>query len=168
MNPNEARSAFPSVSEPAVHYAKSVICPECGHHIPLGVEGMDWLVRGPNDIATRLLATVGRAEREELVVVLLNTKNRVIHCEQVYRGNVSSSVVKVGELFTEAIRRRAAGLVLVHSHPSGDATPSPDDLSLTSAVIAAGKLLDVPVLDHLVLGHDTWVSMRDRGIAFNR
>jgi DNA repair protein RadC len=86
----------------------------------------------------------------------------------VYRGNVSTSLVRVGELFRDAVRQHAAGLILVHNHPSGDPTPSPDDLHLTAETVAAGRLLDVPVLDHLVIGHDAYVSLRDRGVAFDR
>jgi DNA repair protein RadC len=85
-----------------------------------------------------------------------------------YQGNLSASVVRVGELFRDAVRLTAAGVILVHNHPSGDPTPSPDDLHLTAEAIAAGRLLDISLLDHLVIGHDAWVSMRDRGVAFDR
>ena len=87
---------------------------------------------------------------------------------QVYTGNVSASLVRVGELFRDAVRLDASGVVLVHNHPSGDPTPSPDDLHLTAEAIAAGRLLDIDVLDHLVIGHDAWVSLRDRGVTFDR
>jgi DNA repair protein RadC len=66
------------------------------------------------------------------------------------------------------VRRQAAGLILVHNHPSGDPSPSPDDLHLTAEAVAAGRLLDLPVLDHVILGHGTFVSLRDRGIPFDR
>jgi DNA repair protein RadC len=125
-------------------------------------------VRGPRDLAGRLILQMGRLEREELRVVLLNTKNVVLAVETVYRGNVSASLVRVGELFRDAVRQHAAGIILVHNHPSGDPTPSPDDLHLTAEAVAGGRLLDVPVLDHLVIGHDAYVSLRDRGIAFDR
>jgi DNA repair protein RadC len=125
-------------------------------------------VRGPRDLAERLILQMGRLEREELRVVLLNTKNVVLAVETVYRGNVSASLVRVGELFRDAVRQHAATVILVHNHPSGDPTPSPDDLHLTAEAIAAGRLLDVPVLDHLVIGHDAFVSLRDRGIPFDR
>jgi DNA repair protein RadC len=111
---------------------------------------------------------MGRLEREELRVVLLNTKNVVLRIETVYQGNVSASLVRVGELFRDAVRLNAAGLILVHNHPSGDPTPSPDDLHLTAEALAAGRLLDIDVLDHLVIGHDAWISLRDRGVAFDR
>jgi DNA repair protein RadC len=111
---------------------------------------------------------MGRLEREELRVVLLNTKNVVLRVTTVYQGNVSSSLVRIGELFRDAVRLNATGLILVHNHPSGDPTPSPDDLHLTAEALAAGRLLDIDVLDHLVVGHDAWVSLRDRGVSFDR
>ena len=127
-----------------------------------------WAVRSPRDVADRLVLQMGRLEREELRVVLLNTKNVVLRVATVYQGNVSASLVRVGELFKDAVRLDASGLILVHNHPSGDPTPSPDDLHLTAETLAAGRLLDVQLLDHLVIGHDAYVSMRDRGIAFDR
>ena len=125
-------------------------------------------VRTPRDLADRLVLQMGRLDREELRVVLLNTKNQVLAIQTVYQGNVSTALVRVGELFRDAVRQSAAGVILVHNHPSGDPTPSPDDLHLTAEAVAAGRLLDVPVLDHLVIGHDAFVSLRDRGVAFER
>ena len=109
-----------------------------------------------------------RLEREELRVILLNTKNAVLKVVTVYAGNVSASLVRVGELYRDAIRESAAGVILVHNHPSGDPTPSPDDLHLTAEALAAGRLLDIELLDHLVIGADAYVSLRDRGVAFDR
>jgi DNA repair protein RadC len=127
-----------------------------------------WSIRGPHDVADRLILQMGRLEREELRVVLLDTKNHVLRVSTVYQGNVSASLVRVGELFRDAVRLNAAGVILVHNHPSGDPTPSPDDLHLTAEALAAGRLLDIQLLDHLVIGHDAYVSLRDRGIAFDR
>jgi DNA repair protein RadC len=127
-----------------------------------------WTIRSPGDVATRLLVEMGRLEREELRVLALNAKNVVQRMSVVYVGNVSASLVRVGELFRDAVRLDASGVVLVHNHPSGDPTPSPDDLHLTAEAIAAGRLLDVDVLDHVVIGHDAWISLRDRGVAFDR
>lgn len=127
-----------------------------------------WTVRSPRDIADRLVLQMGRLEREELWVVVLNTKNVVLRVVPVYRGNVSASLVRVSELFQDAVRLGASGVILVHNHPSGDPTPSPDDLHLTAEALAAGRLLDIELLDHLVVGHDAWVSLRDRGVAFDR
>jgi DNA repair protein RadC len=127
-----------------------------------------WTIRGPGDVAERLILQMGRLEREELRVVLLDTKNHVLRVTTVYQGNVSASLVRVGELFRDAVRLNAAGVILVHNHPSGDPTPSPDDLHLTAEALAAGRLLDIALLDHLVIGHDAYVSLRDRGVAFDR
>ncbi len=127
-----------------------------------------WQIRSPRDVADRLVLQMGRLEREELRAVLLNTKNAVLRVTTVYQGNVSASLVRVGELFRDAVRANASGIILVHNHPSGDPTPSPDDLHLTAEALAAGRLLDIELLDHLVIGHDTWLSLRDRGVAFDR
>ena len=127
-----------------------------------------WTIRGPHDVADRLILQMGRLEREELRVVMLDTKNHVLRMATVYQGNVSSSLVRVGELFRDAVRLNAAGVILVHNHPSGDPTPSPDDLHLTAEALAAGRLLDIQLLDHLVIGYDAYVSLRDRGVAFDR
>ena len=127
-----------------------------------------WTIRSPRDVAGRLVLQMGRLEREELRVVLLNTKNVVLRVATVYQGNVASSLVRVGELYRDAVRLNASALILVHNHPSGDPTPSPDDLHLTAEALAAGRLLDIQLLDHLVVGHDAWVSLRDRGVAFDR
>jgi DNA repair protein RadC len=127
-----------------------------------------WTVRSPRDVADRLILQMGRLEREELRIVLLDTKNHVLRVSTVYQGNVSSSLVRVGELFRDAVRLNAASVILCHNHPSGDPTPSPDDLHLTAEALAAGRLLDIDLLDHLVIGHDAYVSLRDRGVAFDR
>jgi DNA repair protein RadC len=127
-----------------------------------------WVVRAPRDVGERLVPMMGYLEREELRVVLLNTRNAVLRLVTVYQGNVSSSLVRVAELFRDAVRLNASGLILVHNHPSGDATPSPDDLHLTAEALAAGRLLDISVLDHLIVAGDTFVSLRDRGVGFDR
>jgi DNA repair protein RadC len=127
-----------------------------------------WTIRSPRDVADRLMLQMGRLEREELRIVLLNTKNVVLRVATVYQGNVSSSLVRVGELFRDAVRLNASGVILVHNHPSGDPTPSPDDLHLTAEALAAGRLLDIDLLDHLIVGHDAYVSLRDRGVSFDR
>ena len=125
-------------------------------------------VRGPRDLGERLLIEMGRLEREEMRVVLMDTRNGILASPTVYRGNVSVALVRVGELFRDAIRLHASRLILVHNHPSGDPTPSPDDLHLTAEAVAAGRLLDIAVLDHLVIGHGAWLSLRDRGVSSDR
>jgi DNA repair protein RadC len=127
-----------------------------------------WTVRSPRDVGERLVPQMGYLEREELRVVLLNTRNVVLRLVTVYQGNVSSSLVRIAELFRDAVRLNATGLILVHNHQSGDSTPSPDDLRLTAEALAAGRLLDIHLLDHLIVAGDGFVSLRDRGVAFDR
>jgi DNA repair protein RadC len=105
-------------------------------------------------------------EQEHLRMLLLDRRNRVMEITEVYRGSVSSSQVRVGEIFKEAIRKNASAVIIAHNHPSGDPTPSPDDVAVTRAIIQAGKLLDVDVLDHLVIGQGKWVSLKERGLGF--
>ncbi|MEX2548094.1 MAG: DNA repair protein RadC [Chloroflexota bacterium] len=127
-----------------------------------------WTIRAPRDICDRLSAEMGGLEREELRVLLLNAKNVVLRQVTVYQGNVSAALVRVAELFRDAVRIHAAGVIVVHNHPSGDPEPSPDDLHLTAEAIAAGRLLDIPLLDHVILAADSYVSLRDRGVSFDR
>jgi len=141
---------------------------EIGRRSVAAGHGPRWSVRAPRDVADRLSVEMAPLEREELRVVLLNTKNCVLRQSTVYVGNVSAAVVRVAELFRDAVRSHAAGVILVHNHPSGDPEPSPDDLHLTAEAIAAGRLLDVAVLDHVILARDGYVSLRDRGVAFDR
>ena len=105
-------------------------------------------------------------EQEELWVMLLNIRNQVLDIDKLYRGSLTTSQVRVGELFKSAIRRNAAAIIVVHNHPSGDPSPSPEDIALTRAIIQAGELLDIQVLDHLVVGLSKHVSLKERGLGF--
>jgi DNA repair protein RadC len=159
-------AALPGIG--AVKAAQLVAAFELGRRLMADWPTHRWSIRGPGDVADRLILQMGRLEREELRVVILDTKNHVLRVQTVYQGNVSSSLVRIGELFRDAVRLNAAGVILVHNHPSGDPTPSPDDLHLTAEALAAGRLLDIGLLDHLVIGHDAYASLRDRGIDFDR
>jgi len=159
-------TAVPGVG--AARAAQLVVAFELGRRSFVSSHGQKWAVRAPRDVADRLQPEMAALEREELRVLLLNTKNVVVRETTVYVGNVSAAIVRVAELFRDAVRIHAAGLILVHNHPSGDPEPSADDLHLTAEAVAAGRLLDVPVLDHVVLAHDGYVSLRDRGVSFER
>lgn len=123
-------------------------------------------IHSPQSAAELLEYEMAELTQEHLRVINLDTRNHVINVEQVYVGSVNSSSVRVGELFKSAIQRNATAMIVVHNHPSGDPTPSPEDVALTRAVIQAGKLLDVEVLDHLVIGRGRFVSLKERGLAF--
>jgi DNA repair protein RadC len=122
-----------------------------------------WIIRRPADLADRLVPGMGLLEREELRVAVLNTKNVVTTLITVYVGSLAGSSVRVGEVFREAVRRNGAAVVVAHNHPSGDPTPSAEDLRITGELASAGRLLDIALLDHLVIARDRWVSLRSLG-----
>jgi DNA repair protein RadC len=123
-------------------------------------------VRSPQDVANLLLPEMGLLEQEELRVVLMNTRNQVLGVHTVYRGSVNTSLVRVGELFREAVRQNCPAMVVAHNHPSGDPTPSPDDVAMTKQAVEAGRLLDIEVLDHLVIAQQRFVSLKERRQGF--
>jgi DNA repair protein RadC len=123
----------------------------------------EWRVRSPADVGERLLESMGPLEREELRVLLLDTKNTITAQRTVYMGNLAGSSVRVGEVFRDAVRDCAAAIVVVHNHPSGDPAPSGDDLRITAELAHAGRLLDIELLDHVVIGRGRWVSLRAIG-----
>lgn len=123
-------------------------------------------IHNPADIANLLMLEMGILDHEQLRVVLLDTKNRVQDIVLLYKGSLNTAVVRVGEVFKEALRRNMASIVLVHNHPSTDPTPSPEDVRLTEKIVEAGKLLNVDVLDHLVICQTRFVSLKERGLGF--
>jgi DNA repair protein RadC len=127
---------------------------------------------GPQDAYALLRGEMSLLEQESVRVILLNTKNRVQAASQVSLGSLNSSVVRVGEVCKEAVRQQAAAIVLAHNHPSGDPTPSPEDVAITKKVVEAGDLLDIKVLDHVIIGRETsartgWVSLKERQLGFS-
>jgi DNA repair protein RadC len=124
-------------------------------------------INSPADAAALVQYEMSLLEKEHLRVLLLDRRNGVLDIVEIYQGSVSSSQVRVGEIFQAAIGRHASAIVVVHTHPSGDPTPSPDDVAVTRAIVQAGKLLDIELLDHLVIGHGKWVSLKERGLGFN-
>jgi DNA repair protein RadC len=123
-------------------------------------------IRSPADVANLLMLEMGLLEREHMRTVLLDTKNRVQRIVNVYAGSLNTAVIRISEIFQEAIRANSAALIVVHNHPSGDPTPSPEDVRVTQKIVQAGELLNIDVLDHLVIGRNRYVSMKERGLGF--
>jgi len=125
------------------------------------------IINSPSDAAALVMHEMSLLEQEHLKVILVDTRNRVLDIAEIYHGSVNSSQVRVGELFKPAIQRMAPAIICVHNHPSQDPTPSPDDVAVTRAIVSAGKILDIDVLDHLVIGGSRWVSLKERGLGFS-
>ena len=124
-------------------------------------------ISSPGDAAKLFLPRLQHLQQEVLCVMLLNTRGRVINIHEVYKGSLNTSVIRIGELFRKAIEGAAASIIVAHNHPSGDAQPSAEDVAVTRQIIQAGKLLDIPCLDHIVIGND-FVSLKQRGLAFDK
>ncbi len=139
---------------------------ELGRRLTLAAPGERFQIRTPADVATMLMAEMSYLEQEHFWVLFLDTRNRVLGSEEVYKGSLNQSQVRVGEVFREAVRRNCAAVIVAHNHPSGDPAPSPEDVAVTRDLVAAGKLLGIEVLDHLVIGQQRWVSLRERGLGF--
>ena len=124
-------------------------------------------IRSSATAAHIALAEMADLEQEELRVFILDTKMALLKFHTVYVGSLNTAVVRIAEVFREAIRLNAAALIVVHNHPSGDPTPSSEDVYVTRQLIEAGKLLSIDVLDHLVIGHNQrWVALKERGLGF--
>ena len=139
---------------------------ELGRRLTLEAPEERPAINSPADAAALVSYEMSALEQEHLRVILLDRRNRVMETVEVYKGSVNSSQVRVGEVFKEAVRKNASAVIVIHNHPSGDPTPSPDDVAVTRAIVQAGKLLDVEVLDHLVIGQARWVSLKERGLGF--
>jgi len=140
---------------------------ELGNRLRLEAPEERPAIHSPADAAALVQYEMSALEQEEMRVMLLDIRNRLLSIVSVYRGSVNSSQVRVGELFKAAIRQNAPSMIVFHNHPSGDPTPSPDDVAVTRAIVQAGKLLDVDVLDHLVIGMGRFVSLKERGLGFS-
>lgn len=123
-------------------------------------------IRRKEDVFNMVGAEMMLLDHEELRVLLLDTKNFVTGVHMVYSGSLNTAVLRVAEVFREAIRRNACSVLVVHNHPSGDPTPSLEDVRTTELIVEAGKLLDIDVLDHIVIGRNYCVSLKERGLGF--
>ena len=129
---------------------------------PLGKER----ITQPADLATLLMVEMGHLDHEEFWVVCLDTKHQVLRLHRLYKGSLDSSVVRAAEIFQLPILLKSAAIIVAHNHPSGSTQPSPEDIDVTRALVEAGKLLQIELLDHLVIGQGAWLSMRERQLGW--
>ena len=125
------------------------------------------VINSPADAAALVQHEMSLLQQEHLKVILLDRRNRVLDIVDVYHGSVNSSQIRIAEIFKPAIQRMASAIIVVHNHPSSDTTPSPDDVAVTRAIVQAGKLLDIDCLDHLIIGGNRFVSLKEKGLGFS-
>jgi DNA repair protein RadC len=118
------------------------------------------IITSPQDVADQVQYKMARLEQEELWILLLDSRNHHLRTVQLYKGSLNSSSVRPAEIFRDAIRHNAANIIVVHNHPSGDPSPSPEDIHLTRVLIEAGKMLELEVLDHIIVGINAIASIK--------
>jgi DNA repair protein RadC len=125
------------------------------------------IVASAADAANLLMSEMMFLEQEELRLILLDTRNRVISTPTIYKGSLNTSVIRVGELFRAAIKENAAAFIALHNHPSTDPSPSHEDVRVTRQIYQAGQLLSIDLLDHIIIGQQRFVSLRERQLGFD-
>lgn len=124
------------------------------------------IISSPQDVANLLMGEMELLDQEHFRVVLLSTKNQVMGITELYKGSVNTAMVRVAEVFRDAIKENYPAIIAVHNHPSGNPTPSAQDVEVTSQLVEAGLLLDIEVLDHVVIGRQSIVSLKEQGQGF--
>lgn len=119
-------------------------------------------IKSPRDAANIVMSEMRQLKTEHMRVLVLNTKNQPVFNQDIYQGTVNSSVLRAAEVFRPAVVRNCPAIILCHNHPSGDPEPSPEDISVTELLVAAGKALDIDLVDHLVIGENKYVSLKER------
>ncbi|RJQ10973.1 MAG: JAB domain-containing protein [Dehalococcoidia bacterium] len=142
---------------------------ELGRRAALEAGGTQVAVTSPAEIVRLLQPEMELLQQEELRVLILDTKHHVVAAPMLYRGTVSAAPGRVAEVFREAVRRGAAKVAVAHNHPSGDPAPSRDDIAFTRELVQAGRLMEIEVIDHVVIGQGPgrWVSLRERRLGFD-
>jgi DNA repair protein RadC len=152
-------------SEPGIGSAtgsRIVAALELGRRAASELPSPDRPIRGPSDVFSRVGPLLRDLRQEEFHALLLNTQHRVIRDVLVTRGILDASLIHPREVFRAAIVESAAGVILVHNHPSGDPTPSPEDRAVTRQLVRAGEAVGIPILDHVIVGEGIFVSMAEQ------
>lgn len=138
---------------------------ELGKRIYSQTKKQNFKITSPLDVSNLLMDDMKFLKKEHFKIIMLDTKNKVISIENISIGTLNSSLVHPREVFTSAIRRSSASIILVHNHPSGDPTPSNEDIELTKRLTECGNLLGIKVLDHVILGYNKYTSLQERDIV---
>ena len=122
-----------------------------------------YTIRAPEDAAHYLMPEMTSLQQENFVALFLNVKNKIIHKQTIFVGSLNASIVHPREIFREAIRRSAASIIVAHNHPSGNPTPSPEDIEVTKRLIEAGQIVGIDMLDHIIIGDHQFISLKEKG-----
>lgn len=122
-----------------------------------------YVIRSPEDGADYVMEEMRTLNQEHFVTLFLNTKNQIIHRQTIFIGSLNASIVHPREVFREAVKRSAASIIVAHNHPSGDPTPSQEDIHVTRRLVESGKMIGIELLDHLVIGNRKFVSLKEKG-----
>ena len=139
---------------------------ELGRRLQLASGPKRTVINAPGDVADLVSGDMVDFDQEHFRVLVLDTRNQVLASPDVFVGSVNSTTIRTAEVFREAVRRNAPGIIVVHNHPSGDPEPSAEDAGVTREIVAAGKTLDIELLDHVVVGRGGFVSLKERGLGF--
>ena len=120
------------------------------------------VIQGPEDVSKFFIPKLLHQTKEHFMLALLNTKNRIIASPTISIGSLSASVVHPREIFREAIKYPCAAIILIHNHPSGDPNPSREDIAVTERLVKAGKIMDIPILDHIIIAQQNYLSMKEK------
>ncbi len=124
---------------------------------------ISYSIRSPEDGANYVMNDMRFLSQEHFVCLYLNTKNQVLHKQTIFIGSLNASIVHPREVFKEAFRRSAASIICVHNHPSGDPTPSREDIEVTKRLVECGRIIGIDVLDHLIIGEKKFISLKEKG-----
>ena len=135
---------------------------EIGRRLGMMQADEKYQIKSPADAANLVMVEMTYLDHEQMRILILDTKNQVVENISRYQGTVNSSVLRAAEIFRPAITRNCPGVIICHNHPSGDPTPSPEDIAVTEQLVQAGRVLDIELVDHLVIGNHRFVSLKER------
>ncbi|KAB3535943.1 JAB domain-containing protein [Alkaliphilus pronyensis] len=137
---------------------------ELGKRIALTTKANNYKIKSPEDVTALLMEEMRYNKKEYFNILLLNTKHELIAVENISVGSLNASIVHPREVFVRAIKRSSSAIILVHNHPSGDPSPSSEDVSITNRLIEAGSILGIKVLDHVIIGDGVYTSLKEKSL----